>query len=70
MLALVDDAALAGAIKSLPWAGLVEGKVAGLDVIISRTGYTGERIAYELFVHPEQAPQLWARLIEVGEPLA
>jgi glycine hydroxymethyltransferase len=69
LLALVDDPALARRIKSLPWAGLTEGKVAGLDVIISRTGYTGERNAYELFVHPEQAPQLWAKLLEVGEPL-
>ncbi len=69
LLALVDDEALAQQIKKLPWAGLVEGRVAGLDVIISRTGYTGERIAYELFVHPEQAPHLWAKLVEVGEPL-
>jgi glycine hydroxymethyltransferase len=37
-------------------------------VIISRTGYTGERIAYEIFVHPEQAPALWAKLMEAGEP--
>ena len=69
LLALVDDQALAQRIKTLPWAGLVEGTVAGLDLIISRTGYTGERIAYELFVHPEQAPQLWAKLVEVGEPM-
>ncbi len=69
LLALVDDDALAQHIKGLPWAGLLEGKVAGLDVIISRTGYTGERIAYELFVHPQQARHLWAKLVEVGEPL-
>jgi glycine hydroxymethyltransferase len=69
LLALVDDEALARRIKALPWAGLVEGTVAGLDLIISRTGYTGERTAYELFVHPDQAPQLWAKLVEVGEPL-
>ncbi len=69
LLTLVDDDELSERIQALPWAGLVEGKVAGLDVIVSRTGYTGERIAYELFVHPEQAPQLWAKLVEVGEPL-
>lgn len=69
LLALVDDAELAQQIRRLPWAGLVEGKAAGLDLIISRTGYTGERIAYELFVHPQQAPQLWAKLVEAGEPL-
>ena len=69
LLSLVDDEALAQQIKTLPWAGLVEGTVAGYDLIISRTGYTGERTAYELFVHPQQAPQLWHKLIEAGEPL-
>lgn len=68
LLTLCDEET-AGRVKLLPWAGLTEGKLAGLDVTISRTGYTGERIAYELFVHPEQAPLLWAKLLQVGEPL-
>ncbi|MFN2209509.1 MAG: glycine cleavage system aminomethyltransferase GcvT [Candidatus Promineifilaceae bacterium] len=68
LLALSDEE-MAARVKKLPWAGLTEGKVAGLDVIVSRTGYTGERIAYELFVHPQQAPELWSKLLEVGEPL-
>jgi glycine hydroxymethyltransferase len=68
LLALVDDAALAKRIKALPWAGLLEGKVGGFDLIISRTGYTGERVAYELFVHPDKAPELWQALVKVGEP--
>ncbi len=41
----------------------------GLPLVIARTGYTGERFGYEIFVHPEQAPQLWRRLLEIGEPL-
>jgi glycine hydroxymethyltransferase len=69
LLALCDDAALARRIKGLPWAGLTQGMVGGLDLIISRTGYTGERIAYELFVHPDKAPDLWAALLEVGESM-
>jgi glycine hydroxymethyltransferase len=68
-LALADDGGLAARIKALPWAGLTEGSLGGFDVIISRTGYTGERIAYELFVHPDQAPAFWQRLLEAGEPL-
>ncbi|MFN2138323.1 MAG: glycine cleavage system aminomethyltransferase GcvT [Candidatus Promineifilaceae bacterium] len=68
LLKLCDDK-MAARIKALPWAGLTEGKVAGLDLVVSRTGYTGERIAFELFVHPDQAPELWAKLLEVGEPL-
>lgn len=69
LLALCDDPALAKKIKSLPWAGLTQGTVGGFDLIISRTGYTGERVAYELFVHPDKAPELWAALLNAGEPM-
>ena len=38
------------------------------DLIISRTGYTGEKMAFEIFIHPEKSIQLWKKLIEVGTP--
>ena len=38
----------------------------GLDLIISRTGYTGERMAFEIFIHPEKLPEFWDLLLEVG----
>ena len=41
----------------------------GLDLIISRTGYTGERMAFEIFIHPEKLPEFWDLLLEVGAPL-
>ena len=68
VLALCDDDALAQQVQKLPWAGLTQGNLAGFDVIISRTGYTGERIAYELFVHPDKAPAFWNAIIKAGEP--
>ncbi|MCA1899344.1 MAG: glycine cleavage system aminomethyltransferase GcvT [Chloroflexi bacterium] len=37
------------------------------DLIVSRTGYTGEKVAYELFVHPERAVEFWQALLRVGE---
>ena len=37
------------------------------DLIISRTGYTGERIAFEIFIHPEKSIDLWKSLIQLGE---
>ncbi|MDK2979954.1 MAG: glycine hydroxymethyltransferase [Chloroflexota bacterium] len=40
----------------------------GLDLIISRTGYTGERMAFEIFIHPDKAPEFWDTLLKVGEP--
>ena len=29
--------------------------IGGFNLIVSRTGYTGEKMAFELFVHPERA---------------
>ena len=38
-------------------------RLAGMDVLTSRTGYTGER-GYELYVEPKHAADLWNRLLE------
>ncbi len=47
---------------------LCEAVIGGYTMIISRTGYTGERMAFELFVHPDQAAGLFQDLLNVGEP--
>ncbi len=67
LLSICDDDGTADAIERLTWAGLKEGMLAGFPVVISRTGYTGERVAYELFVHPESTPAFWQLLTEAGE---
>ena len=36
--------------------------------MIARTGYTGEMIGYEVFVHPDRALEIWERIMETGEP--
>lgn len=46
---------------------LCEAKVGGFDLVVSRTGYTGEKMAFELFVHPDSAPALFKTLLELGE---
>ena len=43
------------------------GSVGGITATISRTGYTGED-GFELYVRPEDAPDLWRTLRERGEP--
>ncbi|MBW8010996.1 MAG: glycine cleavage system aminomethyltransferase GcvT [Chloroflexi bacterium] len=48
---------------------LCEAKIGGFDLVVSRTGYTGEKMAFELFVHPEQSVALWNSLLKDGEPL-
>jgi len=40
----------------------------GQDLIISRTGYTGERVAFEIFIHPDASVSLWEDLMTSGEP--
>jgi glycine hydroxymethyltransferase len=38
------------------------------DLIVARTGYTGERMGFEIFVHPDVMGELWGQLLEVGAP--
>lgn len=40
-------------------------QVAGLDCLVSRTGYTGED-GYEIYTANENAAELWEKLIEAG----
>ena len=43
-------------------------ELAGIDLIVARTGYTGEEFGFELLVHPERAVDLWNLLLEKGAP--
>jgi glycine hydroxymethyltransferase len=46
---------------------IVHGRLAGHDLYVSRTGYTGEPVGFEIFVHPVAAPALWHTLLEAGK---
>ena len=46
----------------------VSGTVAGHDMIISRTGYTGED-GFELYCPAADGPSLWQALLQAGEPV-
>ena len=67
LLALGCDGATDGRIRALPWAGVTQGVFGGFDLVVSRTGYTGERVAFELFVHPGKSVGLWQALREAGQ---
>ena len=69
LLALEGDQATKDRLKAMPWAGVMEAKLGGFDLIVSRTGYTGERVAYELFIHPEKSVELWRTLLKIGSPM-
>jgi glycine hydroxymethyltransferase len=68
LLALGCDAATRRQIRKLQRTELCEAAVGGFDLVISRTGYTGEEICFELFVHPDQAAAFWRTLLETGNP--
>jgi len=46
---------------------LCDARVGGFDVVVSRTGYTGEKMAFELFIHPQQAVDFWKAVLKAGE---
>jgi len=68
LLALGVDEVERKRITALKRTLLCEANVAGFDLVVSRTGYTGEKMAFELFVHPEHADELFRALLKVGEP--
>jgi glycine hydroxymethyltransferase len=68
LLALGVDAENRKRIMKLKRTQLCDAIVGGFDLIVSRTGYTGEKMCFELFVHPEQASDLFRKIVEVGEP--
>jgi glycine hydroxymethyltransferase len=65
--ALADDGAVRKQLAALKRTELARLNLGGFDLIVSRTGYTGEPLSFELFVHPERAVELWQRLLEIGE---
>jgi glycine hydroxymethyltransferase len=66
LLSLHGDAADKARIKTLPWAGVTRVTLGGYDLVVARTGYTGERIAFEIFIDPDKAPALFKDLCEAG----
>ncbi len=45
---------------------ICEVNLAGFDLVISRTGYTGEKFSYEIFVHPARADELFNAILDAG----
>jgi glycine cleavage system T protein len=66
---LTDDPRLKDTLARIRRTDFIETQLAGIEVVVSRTGYTGEDVAYELYLHPEDAPKMWNLLLEKGEDL-
>ena len=55
-------------LKAIKFYWFTTGKVADVECIISRTGYTGEE-GFELYYPAEKSEQLWNALMEAGKEL-
>lgn len=69
LLSMIEGEKAREQLQNLKSFNLIETELDGLNCIISRTGYTGAKVSFELFVHPEKAAKLWTLLLERGEPL-
>ena len=56
------------AVTTLRYYAITPATVAGTDLLVARTGYTGED-GFELFVENSSAVALWRALLAAGEPL-
>jgi aminomethyltransferase len=55
-------------IRALPYFAQMQTSLFGKPVMISRTGYTGER-GYELFCRGQDAPMIWDRILDEGKSM-
>ena len=69
LLRLTDDPEVKKSIMRLTRTQLTDAKVGEFDLVVSRTGYTGASMCFELFVHPDQLVSLWNALMEAGRDL-
>jgi len=67
LLTMGVDSETRAYIMKLKRTELCDAAVGGFDLIVSRTGYTGEKMAFELFVHPERAVDFWNAVLKAGE---
>lgn len=65
LLMTLTDAPLGG----LKYYEFLNTKIAGVDVMISRTGYTGD-LGFELWVDAPKAERLWDAIIDAGQAFA
>jgi glycine cleavage system aminomethyltransferase T len=66
---LTDEAAVVERISALKGFAFIEERLAGMDCLICRTGYTGSTVGFELFADPKETPRLWNLVLEAGRPL-
>ncbi len=64
LLKIAEDA---DAVNSVDMSNIAKTKLAGIPVVLTGTGYTGENIGFEIYVHPDNACELWKAILETGK---
>ncbi|MEK7269970.1 MAG: glycine cleavage system protein T [Planctomycetota bacterium] len=63
---VLGDVSLESRLSALPRGGFFAAAFQGAEVLLSRTGYTGEPWGFEVFVPPSRIEALWDALIVAG----
>ena len=63
----IVDALIAGSVEGMKYFDIKDEAVDGIPVKVARSGYTGEKFGYEIYVAIEQADELEAKLAVTAE---
>ena len=58
-----QDRRVLGGLQRFQWGAI---RLQGKEILAARTGYTGEDVGYELYVHPDDAVFVWEKILEAG----
>lgn len=67
LYSLIEDKNLIKKINKLKRFEFTKASVSGINMIISKTGYTGENTGFEFYLHPKDGSKLWNLLLEKGK---
>jgi len=66
--ACTDDPRTRFALGQVRRTDLIDVSLSGIPLVAARTGYTGEDMGFELFIHPDKLVAFWNMLLEKGKP--
>ena len=69
LVRLADDHADAAALRRLVPNEVAEVNLLRSRVVVAHTGYTGERVGFEILIHPARAGEFWSAALDAGKSL-
>ncbi len=66
LLDIIEDGEFAARVSDLKPFWFTSGYIDGIDTIISRTGYTGASVGYEIYINPQEAGWIWQLILDKG----